>query len=72
MKLKFAALLALLAAVATVVIAAPTASAAKPKKATAANVNVPVTGTVANDRSPAITRSTASRSTARAWWPWAP
>ena len=50
MKLKFAALLALLAAVATVVIAAPTASAAKPKKATAANVNVPVTGTVANDR----------------------
>lgn len=48
--LKFAALLALLAAVATVVVAAPTASAAKPKKATAANVNVPVTGTVTNDR----------------------
>lgn len=47
---KFAALVALLAAVATVVIAAPTASAAKPKKATAANVNVPVTGTVTNDR----------------------
>ena len=50
MKLRLMTLLAVLAALATVVIAAPTASAAKPKKATAANVNVPVTGTVTNDR----------------------
>ena len=50
MKLKLLTLVALLAAAATMVIAAPTASAAKPKKATAANVNVPVTGTVTNDR----------------------
>jgi hypothetical protein len=49
MKLRLMTLLAVLAALATVVIAAPTASAAKPKKATAANVNVPVTGTVTND-----------------------
>lgn len=49
MKIKLLALVVLLAAAATMVIAAPTASAAKPKKATAANVNVPVTGTVTND-----------------------
>jgi hypothetical protein len=49
MRLKLLALIAVLGAVATVVIAAPTASAAKPKKAPAANVNVPVTGTVTND-----------------------
>ena len=50
MKIKFAALLAVLAAVATVVIAAPTSVAAPKPKAAAANVNVPVTGMVTNDR----------------------
>src|SRR5215210_3574370 len=52
MKMRLTALLALLAAVATVVIAAPTAGA-KPK-APAANVNVPVTGTVTNDAGTAV------------------
>lgn len=52
MKLRLVALLAVLAAAATVVVAAPTASA---KKAPAnANVNVPVTGTVANDAGTAV------------------
>src|SRR4051812_38591733 len=48
MKIRLTALLALLAAVASVAIAAPMAATAKPK-APAANVNVPVTGTVVND-----------------------
>ena len=52
MKMRLTALLALLAAAATVVIAAPTAGA-KPK-APAANVNVPVTGTVTNDAGTAV------------------
>jgi hypothetical protein len=52
MKLRLTALFALLAAVATVVVAAPTAGA-KPK-APAANVNVPVTGTVTNDAGTAV------------------
>ena len=48
MKIRLTAFLTLLAAVATVVIAAPMTAAAKPKPP-AANVNVPVAGTVTND-----------------------
>jgi hypothetical protein len=51
MKMRLAAVLAVLAAAATVVVAAPTASA---KKAPAANVNVPVMGTVTNDAGAAV------------------